>query len=61
MEIRASGDIGVDVRVVTAIGADSVVGLEEVGVAVVQTMIAIDAVADAGLYADEVTGIGVMR
>ena len=56
MEIRVSGDAHIDVGSVTAVGqASALVGLEQVGVAIVQTMIAVEAVADAGLHTDEVT------
>ena len=61
LEIWVSTDTHVDVRGVATVSQTAVIRLEEVSVAVVQTMVAIDAVADAGLHADEVIGTHALR
>ncbi len=61
LKVRITGDTRIDVGSVTAVGPAAIVGLEEVGVAVVQTVITVDAVADTGLNTDKVCGTDMLR
>jgi hypothetical protein len=56
MKVGVSAKALVDVRIVRALGACAELGLEQIGVAIGQTVVTVNAIADARPYADEVGG-----